>query len=86
MSRLIRSVSVVLALGLATPFASFQPAFAQSRTPVLEAQPAPSLAPLIKVVTPAVVNISVVSTSPARDNPLARDPFFRRFVPPQEQP
>jgi serine protease DegQ len=86
MSRLIRSLTVVLALGLATPFASFQPAFAQNRTPVLEAQPAPSLAPLIKVVTPAVVNISVVSTSPARDNPLARDPFFRRFVPPQEQP
>ena len=43
MSRLIRSVSVVLALSLAPPFAVFQPAFAQSRTPVLEAQPEPRL-------------------------------------------
>ena len=86
MSRLIRSLPVVLALSLAAPFGAFQPAFAQSRTPVLEAQPAPSLAPLIKVVTPAVVNISVVTTSQPQDNPLARDPFFRRFFNVPDQP
>ena len=39
----------------------------------------PSLAPLLEPVTPAVVNISVVSRSPEENNPLARDPFFRRF-------
>ena len=39
----------------------------------------PTLAPLLEPVTPAVVNIAVVSRSPEENNPLARDPFFRRF-------
>jgi len=39
----------------------------------------PSLAPLLEPVTPAVVNISVISRSPEENNPLARDPFFRQF-------
>jgi S1-C subfamily serine protease len=40
---------------------------------------AQSLAPLLKEVTPAVVNISVLTKSAIEDNPLFRDPFFRRF-------
>ena len=54
--------------------------------PVAVAQPVPdnskglpTLAPLVNQVTPAVVNISVVTRSPVEDNPLFRDPFFRRF-------
>jgi serine protease DegQ len=39
----------------------------------------PSLAPLLRTVTPAVVNISVQVAAPAHQNPLMRDPFFRRF-------
>ena len=39
----------------------------------------PTLAPLVNAVTPAVVNISVITRSPLEDNPLFRDPFFRRF-------
>ncbi|HZP88990.1 MAG TPA: Do family serine endopeptidase [Burkholderiales bacterium] len=39
----------------------------------------PSLAPLIDEVTPAVVNIAVLSASPEEENPLLQDPFFRRF-------
>ena len=39
----------------------------------------PTLAPLVEKVAPAVVNISVLSRSPVQDNPLLRDPFFRRF-------
>ena len=39
----------------------------------------PTLAPLVNQVTPAVVNISVVTRAPMEDNPLLRDPFFRRF-------
>ncbi len=39
----------------------------------------PTLAPLLREVTPAVVNISVRVTAPARQNPLMRDPFFRRY-------
>jgi Do/DeqQ family serine protease len=48
----------------------------------------PTLAPLLERVTPAVVNIAVVSRSPVADNPLLRDPFFRRFfnIPPDYQP
>ncbi len=50
--------------------------------------PLPSLAPLIKEVSPAVVNISVLSKSALEDNPLFRDPFFRRFfdVPEKREP
>lgn len=49
------------------------------------AQPAPdvrglpTLAPLVNLVTPAVVNVSVITRAPMEDNPLFRDPFFRRF-------
>ncbi len=39
----------------------------------------PTLAPLLREVTPAVVNISVRVAAPAHQNPLMRDPFFRRF-------
>lgn len=39
----------------------------------------PTLAPLLNEVTPAVVNISVQSRVAMEENPLFRDPFFRRF-------
>ena len=39
----------------------------------------PTLAPLVERVTPAVVNIAVMFRSPEQDNPMFRDPFFRRF-------
>ena len=39
----------------------------------------PTLAPIVETVTPSVVNISVVRRSPEENNPLARDPYFRRF-------
>lgn len=39
----------------------------------------PSLAPMLEKVTPAVVGISTTSRVTARENPLFRDPFFRRF-------
>ncbi len=64
-------------------------------TTVAHAQPVavgggerPSLAPLLAEVTPAVVNISVMSQRPAPQNPLLNDPFFRRFfeLPEGEQP
>jgi serine protease DegQ len=40
----------------------------------------PSLAPLMRQVTPAVVNISVESRVPMDDHPFLRDPEFRRFL------
>jgi len=39
----------------------------------------PTLAPMLAQVTPAVVNISVVTRAPIEENPLFRDPLFRRF-------
>ena len=46
----------------------------------------PSLAPMLKAVNPAVVNIATFSTQQAY-NPLLNDPFFRRFfnIPDQYQ-
>ncbi|HYG86339.1 MAG TPA: Do family serine endopeptidase [Azospirillum sp.] len=40
---------------------------------------ATTIAPMLDAVTPAVVNIAVLSRAPQADNPLLRDPFFRRF-------
>lgn len=40
--------------------------------------PVPSLAPMLKRVTPAVVNIATRGTV-QQQNPLLNDPFFRRF-------
>ncbi len=45
----------------------------------LDVRGLPTLAPMLSQVTPAVVNISVVTRSPIEDNPLFRDPLFRRF-------
>jgi S1-C subfamily serine protease len=38
-----------------------------------------TVAPTIERAAPAVVNISVASRIPGAENPLFRDPFFRRF-------
>ena len=45
----------------------------------------PSLAPMLKRTTPAVVNIATSSTVLIRGNPLLNVPFFRRFFE-QQQP
>jgi len=53
--------------------------YAPAQAPALRGQTGtPTLAPLLDDVTPAVVNIAVVSRV-VEDNPLLRDPFFRRF-------
>jgi serine protease Do/serine protease DegQ len=47
-----------------------------------DAAPMPSLAPMVKRVSPAVVNIATKGTvkeQPGQRNPLMDDPFFRRF-------
>jgi serine protease Do/serine protease DegQ len=52
----------------------------------VDARTLPTLAPVVSQVTPAVVNISVLTRSPMEDNPLFRDPFFRRFFNLPERP
>jgi serine protease Do/serine protease DegQ len=68
-----------LHLGLA---ATLLCAFAPLASAQLPAQvgdtPVPSLAPMVKRVTPAVVNIATKGTV-QEQNPLLNDPFFRRF-------
>src|SRR3954469_18205964 len=48
----------------------------------------PTLAPVLEKVMPAVVNIAVLQRSPEEQNPMMRDPFFRRFfgLPGQSEP
>ena len=53
-----------------------------SETPeprILRGPAADSLAPLVRETSPAVVNIAVLQPSPAEQNPLLQDPFFRRY-------
>ncbi len=71
LNRLLKYLLLCLAL-----FAPHVPA----AIPVpVDAKGEPSLAPMLAKVTPAVVNISVLSRDPAESNPMLRDPFFRRF-------
>ena len=71
-----------LALFLAAGVANAQPAGLPTREGL------PTLAPILEKVTPAVVNIAVLQRSPEEENPLMRDPFFRRFFggPQQAEP
>ncbi len=65
---------VLLAVSLLLPVAA-----GAAILPLSSKDGIPTLAPLLREVTPAVVNISVQVPAPARQNPLMRDPFFRRF-------
>lgn len=67
----------ILALFIIVALSAFHPAAAQ--VPDLKTGASvPTLAPVVRQVTPAVVNISVHGRVRA-DNPLYRDPFFREF-------
>ncbi|WP_031434160.1 DegQ family serine endoprotease [Methylomarinum vadi] len=60
---------------------------AQAALPAFDSggRPVPSIAPMLKRVNPAVVNISTFSTREVY-NPLLNDPFFRHFFQIPEQP
>jgi len=76
--------SALVSFGVAMPISAAAPPAAVADTPV------PSLSPMIKRVSPAIVNISTKGTVKERgaQNPLLDDPFFRRFfdVPPDLGP
>ena len=69
--------SLVAFILLAAPLAAPNTAVAQLPAVVGET-PVPSLAPMLKNVTPGVVNIATRGTV-QQENPLLNDPFFRRF-------
>jgi Do/DeqQ family serine protease len=74
------ALAAILALAVIAPSAPAAMPAAVGDTPV------PSLSPIVKKVSPAVVNIATRGTIKDRgpQNPLLDDPFFRRFfdVPP----
>jgi len=77
---------LTLLLAAALALAAPAPASAAALE-MLNAAGVPSLAPLLKEVTPGVVNIAVRGRAAQVDNPLLNDPFFRRFfnIPQQQQ-
>jgi Do/DeqQ family serine protease len=79
----LRAAAVALIVAIAAP----HPASA-ALPGVATRDGLPTLAPVLAKVTPAVVNISVLQQAPEAQNPLLRDPFFRRFfgMPGQQQP
>ncbi|MGO8857530.1 MAG: Do family serine endopeptidase [Steroidobacteraceae bacterium] len=84
--RLLLAAASLAAAVIAAPIADA----ALPTAPVADS-PMPSLAPMVKRVSPAVVNIATRGTikeKPGQRNPLMDDPFFRRFfdVPPDAKP
>jgi len=80
----MRWVATVALAMLLIPGAGVVPAWAES--PEAAGAPLPSLAPMLKEVMPAVVNISTESRVRLQQNPLFNDPFFRHFFEVPEQP
>ncbi len=66
---------VAAALGTVSPGAQAQTV----QVPQSQAQIKQSFAPLVKAVSPAVVNVYASRTQRQARNPLMDDPFFRRF-------
>jgi serine protease Do/serine protease DegQ len=84
--RLLLAAASLAAAVIAAPIANA----ALPAAPVADS-PMPSLAPMVKRVSPSVVNIATRGTikeKPGQRNPLMDDPFFRRFfdVPPDAKP
>jgi Do/DeqQ family serine protease len=90
--RLKFAAAALAAAVIAAP-ASITPgaAYAALPAPAVDAAPMPSLAPMVRRVSPSVVNIATrgtVKEEPGQRNPLLDDPFFRRFfdAPPDSKP
>lgn len=74
---MMNAVRLLLLTLLVLTLTASQPAAGQIADPKTGG-PVPTLAPLVRQVTPAVVNISVHGRV-REDNPLYRDPLFREF-------
>src|SRR5215212_4209794 len=79
------AVRLLAALAVAATLPILGTAWAQY--PALDpARGVMTMAPLLERATPAVVNISLLSRAPTTENPLFRDPFFRRFFDLPDEP
>ncbi len=85
MRRSLVPLLVLLALAQARPVRADAPPPAPA-SPSGDAAPVPTLAPLLKRVLPAVVNIAVSGKVAVQQNPMLQDPFFRRFFGIPDQP
>ena len=87
--RLLPATAAAIALQLFTPVLIVPGRAADVTVPMNNGMP--TLAPLVERVTPAVVNVAVKTKLDMEDNPLFKDPKFRRFfdipdkIPPQER-
>ncbi|HEX5515129.1 MAG TPA: trypsin-like peptidase domain-containing protein, partial [Gammaproteobacteria bacterium] len=72
-------LSAVLVLALASCSGHAAPPVIVGGSSIASGEQAPSLAPMLENVLPAVVSISVKGKVPVEQNPLLQDPFFRRF-------
>src|ERR1700746_1308143 len=83
-------MSRLSAVTLCVLLAAASSAVTGAMPPVVRESGLPTLAPMIRKVSPAVVNIATRGTIRERgaQNPLLDDPFFRRFfdVPPDTGP
>ncbi len=75
---LTSTLPLLFTLTAATGLFTLPLAEAAVTAPVV-AQPMPSLAPMLQRVMPSVVNVSTRGTVDVKQNPMLRDPFFRRF-------
>ena len=77
---MLQALRTVIVLGIIAVAGFVTPFGAEGGLPIaVDGQPLPSLAPMIKQVTPAVVNIATRGRVRVKQNPLMADPFFRRF-------
>lgn len=84
-TRRARALLLTVMLALAPALSLPQGAVAALPAAV-DGRPLPTLAPMLKEVTPAVVNIATVGRVRLQQNPLLNDPFFRRFFDIPDQP
>jgi serine protease Do/serine protease DegQ len=79
MTKLVNGILLAVGMAITQVSLAAMPA-------VVGDQNMPSLAPLVKQVSPAVVSIATKGTVNQAPNPLMEDPFFRRFFGVPQQP
>ncbi len=81
------ALGATLLLGVGAPASQAAAQAARALPADVNGSPLPSLAPIVKRASPAVVNIATRGTVAERGqrNPLLEDPFFRRFFEAPEQ-
>ena len=74
---MMKRLALAAALAAVSVFSPLS--FAHTPPPAVNGQAVPSLAPIIKRVSPAVVNVSTRGHVRVRQNPMFNDPFFQQF-------